>query len=96
MMRRPVFVRYAFVVAATLAAVGLRAQSGTRADAEFLRKAYETYQAMTAASPYRQVPWQYLGPEEHQRTRHRHRRRRSPGRPPDLRRLRHQRPLEDG
>jgi photosystem II stability/assembly factor-like uncharacterized protein len=40
---------------------GLRAQ-GAKADAEYLRRAYDTYRTMTASSPYRDIPWQYLGP----------------------------------
>jgi photosystem II stability/assembly factor-like uncharacterized protein len=31
-------------------------------DAEFLLRAYETYRAMAQTSPYRSIPWQYLGP----------------------------------
>jgi photosystem II stability/assembly factor-like uncharacterized protein len=49
------------VVGAGLVA-GPGAQAPARADAEFLRKAYETYRSMAQSSPYRQVPWQYLGP----------------------------------
>ncbi|HJR59258.1 MAG TPA: hypothetical protein VJ813_07670 [Vicinamibacterales bacterium] len=48
-------------VAAGLVA-GLGAQAPAKADAEFLRKAYETYRSMAQSSQYRQVPWQYLGP----------------------------------
>ena len=44
-------------------AAGLRAQSSAKADAEYLRQAYETYRTMKQASPYRQVEWQYLGPK---------------------------------
>ena len=39
-----------------------RAQGPARADAEFLRSSYETYRTMAQSSPYRSVPWQYLGP----------------------------------
>ncbi len=39
-----------------------RAQSPTKADAEYLRTAYDTFRSMTAASTYRGIPWQYLGP----------------------------------
>jgi photosystem II stability/assembly factor-like uncharacterized protein len=50
------------LLVAACAAV-LAAQSpGPRADAEYLRKAYDAYRAMAQASPYRTVPWQYLGP----------------------------------
>jgi photosystem II stability/assembly factor-like uncharacterized protein len=41
----------------------LRAQQApARADAEYLRKAYDTYRSMMQSSPYKSVPWQYLGP----------------------------------
>ena len=40
----------------------LRAQVPPRADAEFVRKAYDTYLAMAQSSAHRNVPWQYLGP----------------------------------
>ena len=49
----------ALAVAAT---VGLRAQQPATADTEFLLKAYETYRKQQEASPYRSIPWQYLGP----------------------------------
>ena len=62
MLRRSVVVRYVSIAAAVIAAVGLRAQGGAPADAEYLRKAYETYRSMTLTSPYRETPWQYLGP----------------------------------
>jgi photosystem II stability/assembly factor-like uncharacterized protein len=48
--------------AALALTVGLRAQQPATADAEFLLKAYETYRAQQAASPYKDIPWQYLGP----------------------------------
>jgi photosystem II stability/assembly factor-like uncharacterized protein len=38
------------------------AQQGAGADAEFLRRGYDAYRAMVQASPYRGIPWQYLGP----------------------------------
>jgi photosystem II stability/assembly factor-like uncharacterized protein len=38
------------------------AQATARADADFLRTAYDTYQVMSQASPYRNVRWQYIGP----------------------------------
>ena len=57
-------VRYVFAAAiAALAALGLRAQGAPKADADYLRGAYETYRAMTQSSPYRQVAWQYIGPK---------------------------------
>ena len=33
-----------------------------KADAEFSRKAYDTYRTMVQSSPYGSLPWQYLGP----------------------------------
>jgi photosystem II stability/assembly factor-like uncharacterized protein len=55
--------RLAALAAAALAlTVGLRAQGPHKADAEFLLKAYETFRAQQEASPYKDVPWQYLGP----------------------------------
>src|SRR3712207_5702008 len=56
--------RYLFItlVAGAASLVGLRAQAPARADAEYLRKAYATYQSMREASPHKAVPWQYLGP----------------------------------
>jgi photosystem II stability/assembly factor-like uncharacterized protein len=63
MRRRSVAARYVFVAAAAIAAAaGLRGQTPAKADAEFLRQAYETYRTMKQSSPYRQVPWQYTGP----------------------------------
>jgi len=50
-----------FVVAG-LAVLTLRAQAPVKADAEFLRKAYDTYTSMRQASPYRAMSWTYLGP----------------------------------
>ena len=43
-------------------ATDLRAQQAPKADAEYLRSAYDTYRAMMQASPYRALPWQPLGP----------------------------------
>jgi photosystem II stability/assembly factor-like uncharacterized protein len=40
----------------------LHAQAPSRQDAEYLRKAYDSYRSMAQSSPYRDVPWQYLGP----------------------------------
>ena len=66
-----------------------------KADAEFSRKAYDTYRTMVQSSPYRQpavaIPW----PDQHQRTRHRHRRGRRERRAEHLRRVCDQRRLED-
>src|SRR5688500_14818743 len=41
---------------------GLAAQGPARADAEYLRKGYASYQAMRQSSPFKDVPWQYAGP----------------------------------
>jgi photosystem II stability/assembly factor-like uncharacterized protein len=48
--------------AVAFVAADLRAQPAPKADAEYLRSAYETYRAMIQASPYRAIPWQPLGP----------------------------------
>ncbi len=40
----------------------LRAQESAPADADRLLQGYATYKSMRQASPYRTVPWQYLGP----------------------------------
>jgi photosystem II stability/assembly factor-like uncharacterized protein len=39
----------------------VRAQA-PKADAEYLRKAYDTYRSMEQASPYRSLSWSFLGP----------------------------------
>ncbi len=64
---RPIRTRTAYMVSAAialtiLATLGLRAQTPANADAEYLRKTYDTYRTMLQASPYRTVPWQDLGP----------------------------------
>ncbi len=58
---KPLF-RAAVVAALAFVAVTTGAQAPRRADAEFLRSAYETYRKMQSASPYASVGWQYLGP----------------------------------
>jgi photosystem II stability/assembly factor-like uncharacterized protein len=60
MHRKLVIARYLVIA---LVAAGLRAQTPARADAEYLRQAYDTYRTMKQASPYAAVPWQYLGPK---------------------------------
>jgi photosystem II stability/assembly factor-like uncharacterized protein len=50
------------VAVAGLAAGMLRAQAPARADADSLRAAYDTYRSLAERSPYRTIPWQYLGP----------------------------------
>ena len=74
-MRKSFVARYLFVaIAAVVAAIGVRAQAPSKGDAEFLRKSYETYREMRKSSPHAAVPWQYLGTDQRQRTRDRHRR----------------------
>lgn len=48
--------------AVAVLSLGLRAQAPAGSDAEYLRKAYESYRTMREASPYRSAAWQYLGP----------------------------------
>ncbi|CAN5865219.1 hypothetical protein BH18ACI5_BH18ACI5_00920 [soil metagenome] len=50
-------------IAAAALAAGLRAQSPAKADAEFLRKAHDSYRTMQKSSPHASAPWQYLGPK---------------------------------
>jgi photosystem II stability/assembly factor-like uncharacterized protein len=51
------------VAALVFALPAVRAQQApVRADAEYLRKAYDTFRSMMQSSPYKAVPWQYLGP----------------------------------
>jgi photosystem II stability/assembly factor-like uncharacterized protein len=52
----------AAVVAAALSADAVRGQQAPAANAEYLRKGYDTYRSMTQSSPYRSIPWQFLGP----------------------------------
>jgi photosystem II stability/assembly factor-like uncharacterized protein len=42
--------------------IAVQGQQPPRTDADFLRKGYDTYTSMARSSPYRTVPWQYLGP----------------------------------
>jgi photosystem II stability/assembly factor-like uncharacterized protein len=54
---------FGVALALCTAAIALTgAQSPAKADAEFLRRAYDTYRSMAQSSPYRSIPWQYLGP----------------------------------
>jgi photosystem II stability/assembly factor-like uncharacterized protein len=53
---------FATIVAIGWAAYGLPAQTPTKADAEYLRTAYGTYQTMRKASPFGSASWSYLGP----------------------------------
>ncbi len=64
MVRRSLPARYVLVAFAGMAAaIGVRAQAPAKADAEFLRTAYESYRTMRKSSPHAAVPWQYLGPK---------------------------------
>lgn len=63
MHRRPSLLSYLLPILALTTLVGLRAQSPARGDAEFLRKAHESYRTMQASSPYAGLAWQYLGPK---------------------------------
>lgn len=47
-----------------VAVLGLRAQTQTpvKADADFLRRAYDSYRTLRASSPYQADSWSYLGP----------------------------------
>ena len=58
---RIVTVAAGLAAAATLAGLP-RAQAPRRADAEYLRSAYDTYRSMARSSRYAGVQWQYLGP----------------------------------
>ncbi len=63
-MVRRVASRYLLIAcAAAAAAIGVRAQAPAKADAEYLRKAYDAYRAMRKSSPHAGIPWQYLGPK---------------------------------
>jgi hypothetical protein len=46
----------------SLPAPTVRAQQNQRADAEYLRTAYDSYRSMLESSPYRGISWQPLGP----------------------------------
>jgi photosystem II stability/assembly factor-like uncharacterized protein len=50
------------LAAIAVAATMVRAQAPAPADAEQLRRGYDTFRQMAEASPLRDVPWQYLGP----------------------------------
>ena len=42
--------------------LALRAQTPAKADADFLPAAYDTYESMERASPYRSWSWSFVGP----------------------------------
>lgn len=52
----------AIALVAGVASLRPAAQSQPRADAEFLRTAYDRYSTMRRSSPYQSVNWSYLGP----------------------------------
>jgi photosystem II stability/assembly factor-like uncharacterized protein len=56
--------RLSLVLLAALCSIplALRAQQAARADAEVLRKGYDTYRSMRDASPYKSATWMYVGP----------------------------------
>src|SRR5436190_15674997 len=62
--RRPKRFLAGLVASVALAVLGLHAQTQTpvKADAEFLRHAYDSYRTLRAASPYQTDSWSYLGP----------------------------------
>jgi photosystem II stability/assembly factor-like uncharacterized protein len=63
MRRRFVIARHSIIAFGFVAAAAvLGGQASPRADAEYLRKAYDSYRSMREASPYRQISWQYTGP----------------------------------
>ncbi len=47
---------------ACLATLSFNAQEPQKADAEYLRAAYDSYRSLVQSSPYRSIPWQSLGP----------------------------------
>src|SRR5687767_13040513 len=66
-MRMNQYLRRSSPALISLATIGfavfaLRAQAPARADAEFLRAAYDTYSSMRQSSSYRATSWMYLGP----------------------------------
>ena len=63
-MRFPPRARAGSAIVSAILSVGLlalRAQA-PRADAEFLRTAYDTYRSMERSSPYRALSWSFVGP----------------------------------
>lgn len=61
--RTPGLLRLLAVSLSAVALVaGLRGQAPAKADAEYLLQAYQTFTSMRQSSPYKAVPWQYLGP----------------------------------
>ena len=52
----------AFLFSSLAFVVLLHSQQPQRTDADFVRRAYEVYTSMAQSSPFRTVPWQYLGP----------------------------------
>jgi photosystem II stability/assembly factor-like uncharacterized protein len=52
----------AALIALSLTVTPVAQAPATARNAEFLLRAYDTYQSMARSSPYRAIPWQYLGP----------------------------------
>ena len=56
------FLLLALPVAVATTVLSTAAQNSNKADAEFLRRAYDTYSTQRNASPYQSAAWSYLGP----------------------------------
>src|SRR5690349_18922057 len=56
------FLLFALPAALAITVLSTAAQNTSKADAEFLRRAYDTYQTQRQASPTQAVNWSYLGP----------------------------------
>lgn len=52
----------AALIALSLTVAPLAQAPAPPRNAEFLLRAYDSYQSMARSSPYRTIPWQYLGP----------------------------------
>ncbi len=53
---------FSLSLVACLATLSFNAQELQKADAEYLRAAYDSYRSLVQSSPYRSIPWQPLGP----------------------------------
>jgi photosystem II stability/assembly factor-like uncharacterized protein len=60
MRLRPLLLTLSAAIA--LVTLSTSAQNASRADADFLRRAYDTYQSQRKASPYQALNWSYVGP----------------------------------
>jgi photosystem II stability/assembly factor-like uncharacterized protein len=62
-MRRRVFLGAACAaLIVAIGTIGVPAQGQPKTDADYVRRAYDTYRSLMRSSPYRAIPWQYLGP----------------------------------